>query len=196
MNNYETTLRAAQRHFTEYDMDILAKRAGVTDEGDCLMTSLFGQTVRIDKATGQMLVDGEKANFVQGLSVYDWLCDRNPEAAAAETFCPVSSLPGVLVSGSGLKIVPQKLADTIDKNPDSFRHGCESMGGIPVDQGDIGYRVEIFPGLPVCLKFYFADEEFPPSLTLLWDQNILQFVRYETVYYIAGCLQERLLQLL
>jgi len=56
--------------------------------------------------------------------------------------------------------------------------------------------VPIFPDLSMQLKFYFADEEFPPSLTFLWDKNILDFVRYETVYYIAGVLRDRLMEAL
>ena len=42
------------------------------------------------------------------------------------------------------------------------------------------------------LKFYHSDEDFPPSVTLLWDENMLQFVYYETVFYIAGVLLRRL----
>ena len=57
-----------------------------------------------------------------------------------------------------------------------------------------GIGLPVFPGVSMCLKFYFADEEFPPQLTFLWDKNMLQFVRYETVYYIAGCIRERLLK--
>ena len=186
----------ARRRFLAYDMSSLTAGSCATDDGAAIVTRLFGQTVRVDKATGRITVDGEKADFSQTLSVYDWLCDRKPYAVASGIFCPVSSLPGVVVSGSGLNIAPRSLAEKIDHAPQEFCRACEQMGGTAVQQGDLGYRLEIFPGLPVDLKFYFADEEFPASLTLLWDRNILQFVRYETVYYLAGCLQKRLLQLM
>ena len=192
MDNYESTLDAARRHFLEYDIALLAKRPGITDAGDHLKTRFFAQTVRIEKSTGQVTLDGEKVDFVQGLSIYDWLCDRKPGAAAAGEYCPVGSLPGVFVGGSGLQICPKSLADAIQRSPEAFQRRMESMGATPVSYGDIGYRLEIFPGLHMLLKFYFADEEFPPSLMLLWDRNMLQFVRYETIYYIAGCLNERL----
>ena len=196
MSNYDHMLEAARQRFLCYDTAQLASRAGIRALADSLCTTFFAQQVRIDCVTGQITLDGEAADFVQGLSVYDWLCDRRPGAAAANEFCPVGSLPGVFVGGSGLGIVPAKLAQKIHQNPDGFCRACEIMQGQPVSMGDLGYRIEIFPGLPMCLKFYFGDEEFPPSLTLLWDRNILHFVRYETVYYIAGCLQERLLQLM
>jgi hypothetical protein len=54
--------------------------------------------------------------------------------------------------------------------------------------GDIGYQFPVFAELSVILKFYHADEDFPASVTLLWDENMLQFAFYETVFYIAGFL--------
>ena len=38
------------------------------------------------------------------------------------------------------------------------------------------------------MKFYHSDEEFPASITLLWDENTLQYMYYETVFYVAGFL--------
>ena len=196
MSNYDRMQEAARQRFACYDRNDLAARAGVRVLTDGIRTSFFAQDVLVNTATGQITVGAEQANFTQALSIYDWLCDCQPNAVAANEFCPVGSLPGVFVGGSGLGIVPAKLAQAIHRNPDGFCRACEKMHGIPVMMGDMGYRIDIFPGLPMCLKFYFGDEEFSPTLTLLWDRNILHFVRYETVYYIAGCLQERLLQLM
>lgn len=196
MSNYDKMLEDARLRFTGYDMSALARMPGVEDRGTHLATRFFAREVLADKTTGEITLDGKQAGFSEGLSIYDWLCDRKADAAPAGEYCSVGSLPGVFVGGSGLGMKPQRLADAIDRDPDAFRRCCEALGGEAAAMGDMGYRLEIFPGLSMCLKFYFADEEFPPSLTLLWDKNILRFVRYETVYYIAGCLQERLLEML
>ena len=196
MNNYALMLAAARQHFLEYDIHRLSRRSGVTDLGTCLHTRFCGEEVLVEKTTGNVTVGGREANFVEGLSIYDWLCDRRPDAVAAEVFCTVSSLPGVLVGGSGLMMRASRLANMIDKAPKTFEKCCQILGATPVPYGDLGVRLEIFPDLPMVLKFYFSDEEFSPELTFLWDRNTLQFVRYETVYYIAGCLENRLLQLM
>jgi hypothetical protein len=88
----------------------------------------------------------------------------------------------------------QKLADAIDKAPEQFEKACNQMGGKKRQTGDIGYEIDIFQGISVLLKFYFSDGEFPAHITFLWDKNILQFIRYETVYYVAAVLQKRILQ--
>ena len=173
-------------------MAALAAKAGVEDTPAHLKTKFFGQAVLIRKCDGAVTVDGRRASFEEALSVYDWLCDRRDGAAAKGAYCPVGSLPGVFVGGKGLGMELPKLARRIHEAPDAFANAARAMGAEQLPLGDLGFRFEIFPGLSVCLKFYFGDEDFPPKLTLLWDENILQFVRYETVYYIAGCLSQRL----
>jgi len=40
--------------------------------------------------------------------------------------------------------------------------------------------------MSLILKFCHSDEDFPASITLLWDENTLQLVFYENVFSIAG----------
>ena len=196
MNNYEKMRADACRRFAAYDMAALASRPGVEDMGQALKTCFLGETVLACKKSGAIRVGGREANFGEALSILDWLCDGRPNAAAAGEYCTVSSLPGVLVRGNGLVMSADSLAGMIHRDPERFRDSCVVMGGRPVPMGDIGCCIPVFPGLDMCLKFYFGDEEFPPQLTFLWDRNVLQFVRYETVYYIAGCLRSRLAALM
>ena len=192
MNNYDKMLQAAQARCAGFDMAALAVKAGVEDTPNHLKTKFFGQTVLVSKADGAVTVDGRPADFGQALSIYDWLCDRPDDARESGEYCPVGSLPGVFVGGKGLGMDMPKLARRIHEAPDAFTEAMKELGAQQLPLGDLGFRLEIFPGLSMCLKFYFGDEEFPPKLTLLWDRNILRFVRYETVYYIAGCLHQRL----
>lgn len=192
ISNYEISLQNAMKRFCSYDMTVLSQKSGVTDRGAYLETRFFGMKTIIEKKSGVITVNGEKADFCEALSIFDWLCDGKKDAKAAFRFCPVSSLPGVLVRGKGLMMKSRELSNMIHKKPDLFREKCLRMGGKIVDLGDMGAEIEIFPGLPMELKFYFGDEEFPPDITFLWDENILQFVRYETIYYIAATLMKRL----
>ena len=196
MNNYDRMLLSAQQRFLEYDPHLLAIRPGVEDRANHFSTRFLGQQACIFKDNGCVTLDGEMADFIQTLSILDWLCDGKPDAVASEAYCPVASLPGVYVGGSGLSMEMPSLADAIHVAPDVFRNASQTMGATEEKLGDLGAKLEIFPGLTMCLKFYFGDEEFAPQLTLLWDRNMLHFVRYETIYYIDGCLQKRLLALM
>lgn len=195
-DNYEMTLQSAMKRFCSYDMELLSRRVGVTDRGEYLETLFFGMETRMDKKTGCVTVDGQPADYCEALSVFDWLCDGKTNAMASYDFCPVSSLPGVLVRGQGLLMEAPKLSKEVDNAPDKFRRICTELGGKILNIGDFGAQMDIFPGLPMQLKFYHSDDEFPASITFLWDENILDFVRYETVYYICGTIKKHLLHLM
>lgn len=57
--------------------------------------------------------------------------------------------------------------------------------------GDMGYEIPVFPFFPLRLRFYYGDEEFPAQLSVLFDENTLQYMHYETTYYVVNCLMGR-----
>jgi hypothetical protein len=60
-------------------------------------------------------------------------------------------------------------------------------------EDEVEFSFPVFDELTVRLKFYHADEDFPASLVLLWEENTLQYIYYETVFYIAGFLLRSIL---
>lgn len=199
MDNYAVARDRAREYFLQYDQTKIFLRAGVREEGAWFILRFLGADYRIERKTGRIEGSDDgfatvwEASFEEALSIYDRLCDGKPGARAADEFCPVHSLPGVLLGGSGgLTMNGGTLPVQIDKNPEAFRSAAEALGGAAIAMGDIGYRLQVFPDLPMLLKFYHSDEDFPAQLVFLWDRNTLDFVRYETVYYIAGCLISRL----
>ena len=191
MNNYEKMQEAARLRFLEYEFEKLCTHPAIVAEERGLTFHFLGQECYVNRETGVIFIQGRKANFTESLTVYDWLCDRKPDAVAANEFCAINSLPGVLVSGGTLGLNGNAVAPLIAKNLAGFMEICNSMGGRQVPGADLAVVLYPLPDLPMLLKFYEADEEFPASVSLLWDRNILRFLRYETVYYLAGCLLER-----
>lgn len=59
----------------------------------------------------------------------------------------------------------------------------------------MAYQLWLFPFLPVILRFWDADEDFPASLQVLLDQNTLDFIHYETLMFALSHLMQRLRQL-
>ncbi len=192
MDNYEKMRRSAVERFLTYDTQALLNNPGVQPWEKGLQTTFLSRQVYLDREAGEVYIENDNdvqvCDFSQTLSILDYVCDRKCSVNAAASYCPIGSLPGVLVTGIGLSMNPTPLAMDIERNPRAFRAACACMGGVEIGAGDMGYRLPIFPDLCVEVKFYYSDEDFPASLTFLWDKHILQFVRYETVYYIAGAL--------
>lgn len=192
MDNYAIMMEAARNRFLTYAPGVFWDKTGVTVLEKRLFTPFLGETAEISLKTGHISFGGRSADFGESLCLYDWLCDGAQNAHPAGEFAPVASLPGVLVRGNGLTMDTGFLADRIEAFPEDFCRVCQAMDGKKRDIGDISYEIPLFADLTMVLKFYFGDEEFPPGLTLLWDKNILKYIRYETVYYLAGCVEKRL----
>ena len=60
--------------------------------------------------------------------------------------------------------------------------------------GDIGYEFTVFADLKMRLKFYEADEEFPPQLTVLFHTNALSSAHYETIFYIMNFQMDQIVE--
>ena len=52
--------------------------------------------------------------------------------------------------------------------------------------------MKLFSFLPVIVRFWDSDEEFPATLQLLADKNILDYMHYETLMFALSYLLDRL----
>ena len=71
---------------------------------------------------------------------------------------------------------------------DQLEKNCLRIGGIPFGKGDISFKIPVFKDLCIVVAFWEADEDFPPQLQIKPDTNTLDYMRYETIWYMAGCL--------
>jgi hypothetical protein len=193
MNNYELSRNRAQQYFLGFDQERMLKSWCLQHDEAFIYLDFLGQSYRICRSTGVVYrqKDGVQADFNVVLSIFDLLCHESDQKLVTGRFAPVNSLKGNAAVGVGTDF-HSPIAARIDDNPEAFCCACENMGGTPVNMGDLGYRFPVFADLNVILKFYHSDEDFPASITLLWEENMLQFVYYETVFYIAGALLRQL----
>lgn len=71
-------------------------------------------------------------------------------------------------------------------------HACEALRGRKLDKGDAAYELDLFPFLPLILRFWESDEDFPASLQILTDKNVLDYMHYETLMFAITHILERL----
>lgn len=192
MDNYAMMQEAGRKRFLTYDLTAFDNKKGVLVAGDRIKTSFLGEVAEISLKTGEIVFPNRKAGFGESMCLYDWLCDGKAGACPSRAFAPVSSLPGVMVRGNGLVIDTAPFARKASMDHQRFEHACLILGGAERQAGDMGFEIPLFSDLTALLKLYDEDDEFPASLVLLWDRNILEYIRYETVYYLAGCLLRRL----
>ena len=190
-DNYALQAESARVRFLTYDQSAMA----VEKDADFLYLPFCGCDYRISRADGH-LFRFESGRWLPAdshgevLTIFDFLCDAAPSRAAAGEFVSMASLGGHVHRELALQSGPLEAA--IDSDPDAFRRACLSLGGQEASGGDLCFDLDLLPGLPLRLRFWHGDEDFPPTLDLFWDKNALAFIRYETTWYAAGVLRLRL----
>lgn len=165
-------------------------------EGDAsaLYVRFLQHPYRIDRATAAIrrVADGQEAGFEETLSIFDLLCHSTAVPVAAPGFAAVNSLRGH--APVGVEARPSAYAERFGQQPEMFRQACEQWGGRRIHLGDAGYEFSVFRDLKIRLKLYLADDEFPASLTTLWTENALDYLFYETTFYVSGFLISQLVK--
>ncbi len=189
-DNYTLSRDRAQAYFLGFDQQQLIRAWNLKHDENQLYVTFLGRPYGICRRSGRItrLWSGQQAGFEEVLSIFDFLCHCGEEKRLSGKFAPVNSLQGTPRTGGVGTDFHSKIADRFEQNPEAFRSACLALGGTPVDMGDMGFWFPVFDRVSVILKFYRADEDFPASLTLLWDDRTLDFIFYETVFYVAGFL--------
>ncbi len=193
-DNYRLARDRAAEYFLDFPQEEMISRWNLASDSDWLYLQFLCRDYRICRKTGQVFrqADGSAADFSEALSIYDLLCHEGAPKTPSGSYAPVNSL-GIRYVGVQTDF-HSKSAAYFDRNFETFLSACHSLGAQSLAIGDAGFSFPIFRDLKVQLKFYRADEEFPAALTLLWDTNTLGFMKYETVFYVAGVLQSLICQ--
>ncbi len=85
-----------------------------------------------------------------------------------------------------------RLCATAGRDEKRLRAAAESLGGRIVGVGDTAFDFDVFPRLRVRVIWHAADEEFPPSATLLLPANIESYFCIEDIVVLSESLVSRL----
>lgn len=195
-DNYKIQAAQARKHFLTYDQQEIIQRCGLSWDEAWFSLRFLSEEYRICRATGDMQrlrrgtwVDGN--GFHEVMTILDWLCDSRADRYITGRWVNIVSL-GYSFHTQLQEDGEDSLAKYFDRRPDVFCAACEALGGERVSGGDISFVVELLDGLCVLVQFWHGDEEFPPKLRFLWDENTTRYIRYETTWYAAGLLRQRL----
>ena len=85
-----------------------------------------------------------------------------------------------------------RLCATAGRDEKPLRAAADALRGRIVDVGDTAFDFDIFPRLCVRVIWHAADEEFPPSATLLLPANIESYFCIEDIVVLSEGLVSRL----
>ena len=198
-DNYETTKNEMQDAFLAYPQDRMISRFGLSHDEGHLYIRFFDRGYRIDRRSGKAEwldeSSGEwvSAGFSEAMTIYDVLCQSKEGCHPAFEWVSVSGLSPIMGGSLSRRLdFFSNAGDSFEGKSAELAAACERMGGRKWRGGDAAYELDMVPFLPVALRFYDSDDEYPASLQFFTDRNILDYMHYETLMYALSYLLGRL----
>lgn len=194
-NNYLLQAAQAKRYFLTYDQEALIRKLQLPYDEDFLYPVLFSRRYRLSRESGDLEreengVWRDANTHEEVMTLLDFVCDSKEDRLVSGRWKNMADFGHAFHQSLLEERDPN--AELFQSRQSDFRKACEALGGKEQPMGDIAYAIEVFDGLPLLVQLWFGDEEFPASLRFLWDENALQYLKYETMYYARNLLLQRL----
>lgn len=195
-NNYLIQASQAKARFLTYDQNRLIEKLRLNADAQYLYATMLRQRYRICRKTGDMerLSDGiwvDGNTYEEVMTLLDLLCDSREDRFLSCRWKNMQSF-GMQFHQNLLEEKRDPWAEKFQARQEKFREACIALGGTPLPNGDIAYAIELFDGLCIGIQLWLGDDEFPPNLRFLWDENANMYIRYETMYFAKEMLLERI----
>lgn len=198
-SNYEISSRGARALFLRYDQERMIRAFRMNHDEQYLYLRFLSAPYRVDRKTGQVQKqtqggwEAEKPGFEEIMSIYDYICNPNGPMIPSGRWTSVQQM-------NRLRSGTKTLGTGLNERGESFLMGktrevaqaCRELGGMPAPVGDAAFYLPVFEEMPVYFQFWDGDEDFPPKVQILWDENTLRCIHFETTFYITGYLLELL----
>ena len=195
-SNYDITLARMPGEFLKYDQQRMIRMFCHDYDADHLYLRFLDRRYRVSRAAGTIEWEDEgvwqHAGFLDAMTIYDLLCCAKDGASLCGRYSQAENLPGTIHGANPAKGAFDGFAADCDRKPEALREACRQLGGREIPMGELSFEIPLFDFLPVMVQFWSSDDEFPPVFKLMWDENVLAFLRFETVCYAARFLVMRL----
>ena len=199
ISNYEKAKISMARVFLQYDQAAMIHKYSLEYDSDWLYITFVNRIYRINRKTGNVQWSDHnfetvyESNYNETMTIYDVLCYSKDGCHLANEFvninCLSTIMTGNLSQNSGFF---KNIADFFNGKTVELRNACVVLSGKELGKGDVAFELKLFPFLPIIIRFWEADDEFPASIQILTDRNTLDYMHYETLMFALTHLFSRL----
>lgn len=203
LSNYEIAKRKTQKQFYQYNHEEISEKLHIPLEDGYLYLEFLSRNYRVHCQTGYVewseddFAHVKEADYNEVMILYDILCYSQKNAAPSNEFTLIQRLSNVQNAASYAgKGAFKKEEAFLDGKTATLAKALEKLNGKPYGKGDVSFRLPVFRSLDVIVSFWNSDEDFPAQIKFLCDRNILQYMHYETVWYLTSHIMQRIKELM
>lgn len=201
-SNYDITRDKMEQQFTRYDQGEMIRKFQLRHTEQYLFLTFVSALYRVDRFSGRVeRCAGEgggavytHADFNESMTIFDVLCCSKPDCRLSGEYVTLANLPGVSKAAAPGMELYSNVAGQFANQTGRLHRACRRLHGTEqnLPAGDVSYRIPVFDFMPVLLQFWDADDEFDAALKIMWDKNVLDYMHFESTFYLLSHLFKRL----
>lgn len=196
--NYQQSFDLASASIKKMNLEERAKKAGTDyqkgEEKEIITIHFFSEPYHIQFPQIEFYSPSKKVvSLVTRILLLHYLirADGNPLAGKWVAYKDIPG--GLLYAGVFARRVTEPLQRKFGKSAESFREAGIKSGGEPVEIGDASFVLHAFPYVPLQYVLWEGDDEFPPSVQLLFDASVDHYLALEDIVVLGQVTTGRLI---
>jgi hypothetical protein len=196
--NYQQSFDFACSSIQGMNLEERAKKAGANYEkgkdGEKITLQFFSEPFHIRFPQIEFNSPSKKVvSLVTRILLLHYLirADGNPLAGRWVAYKDIPG--GLLYAGVFARRVTEPLQRRFGKSARFFKETGIRSGGEPVEIGDASFILHAFPYVPLQYVLWEGDEEFPPSVQLLFDASVDHYLTLEDMVVLGQVTTGRLI---
>jgi hypothetical protein len=191
-NGYEKTYEVIAPRLRDVEFPYAALRLGFDLIDKYRMAIDFlGRKFEISRE-GVRPVDGEPVN-VNFRSVLVYYAISKGDTEPLYDFALLNTFTGSLNTGGGDRSnwMVEPLRKACGDSYEKFRQAARDMGMTYEGSrmgGEHTWQYRLLPKIPVLIKYFEADDEFPCDIKIYYDKTVPEFLEFEPLAVLNGCL--------
>lgn len=198
LSNYEIMRNQMRSEFLKYDQTKMIQKYSLKNNLEYLYLDFVLRHYRINRKNGivewsdDCFMNCMEADYNESMTIYDVLCYAKNTCSLSGRYCSLNMLKGTVKSPIPGSNMFQKAADYFNGKVNELEAVCGLLGEKVDIKGDVAARLYPFSFLPVIIQYWEADDEFPANLKFMFDENVLGYMHYETLFLMTGHLIRRI----
>jgi hypothetical protein len=196
--NYQQTFDLACASIQEMNLEERAKKAGANYEKgkseESIILHFFSEPYTIRFPQIEFHSPSKKVvSLVTRILLLHYLIRADGYPLTGKWVAYKDIPGGLLYSGVFARRVTEPLQRRFGKSARSFKEAGIRSGGEPVEIGDASFVLHAFPCVPLQYVLWEGDEEFPPSVQLLFDASVDHYLALEDMVVLGQVTTGRLI---
>jgi hypothetical protein len=196
--NYQQSFDLAWSTLQGMDLRERAKNAGADyqkgERGEKILLHFFSEPYHIQFPQIEFYSPSKKVvSLVTRILLLHYLirAEGNPLTGKWVAYKDIPG--GLLYAGVFARRVTEPLLRRFGNSAQRFKEVGLQLGGEPVEIGDASFVLKAFPYVPLHYVLWGADDEFPPSVQLLFDSSVDHYLPLEDIVVLGQVTTGRLL---